>query len=178
MKYRGKTMNKNIELITKHKEEIKNAITYMAQKIWTDDKFINYELYINDNEDIYIKISNKTATQSTTHRPARTYHRLFSYAENITWLKHTIANTLTDREMYEIIDKYNHNIRLIVEGYSNLLTISILDALRLYKETISDYKENTTEITNAISKQILKTFSHKFTKNNFEKIWNIIIKQL
>lgn len=178
MKHRGKTMNKNIELIAKHKKEIKNAITYMAQKIWTDDKFINYELYINGDENIYITTSNKTAIQSTAHGPARTYHQLFSYAKNITWLKHTIANTLTDREMYEIIDKYSHDIRLIVEGYSNLLTISILDALQLYKKTISDYKENTAEIINAISTRILKTFGYKFAKNNFEKIWNIIIKQL
>lgn len=166
-------MNKNIETITKHKKEIKNGITYMAQTIWTDDKFINYELYINDNEEIYMTTSNKAATQSNTHS-----HRLFSYAENRTWLKHTIANTLTDREMYEIIDKCNHNIRLIVEGYSNLLTISILDALQLYEETISDYKENTMKIVNAISTRILKTFGHKFAKNNFEKIWNIIIEQL
>lgn len=162
------------EKIKRHRKEIQNAITFIAQSIWTDDEFINYELYIDDKENInvitYGTENIKKAINKICHKLPKEKYLLFSYAKNITWFKDAVANTLTDKEMYEIIDSHNHNIRLITEGYSNLLTMTVFDALQLCEDTIDNY-ENISGLINIISTEMIKTFGDKFTKNNFEKIW-------
>lgn len=162
------------EKIKRHRKEIQNAITFIAQSIWTDDEFINYELYIDDKENInvitYGTENIKKAINKICHKSPKEKYLLFSYAKNITWFKDAVANTLTDKEMYEIIDSHNHNIRLITEGYSNLLTMTVFDALQLCEDTIDNY-ENISGLINIISTEMIKTFGDKFTKNNFERIW-------
>lgn len=185
-----------LKLINKHKDEIKHIISYIAASIWTDNKPIEYQLYITCDGDIFVMASDQayhssylTVTtdawgdsQITPYMPRITKRKytILSYDKNKQWLKTIIDNTLTDKEIYEIIDNYNHNIRLIIEGYSNLFAIPVFDALELldsmHENNNARTMQNKTmaEIVPNITTEIISKFADKFEKNNFDEIWQKI----
>lgn len=190
--YRNRRETEKLNLINKHKDEIKHIISYMAASIWTDNKPIKYQLYITCDEDIFVMASDQayhssylTVTtdawgnsQLTPYIPRITKRKytILSYSGNEQWLRTIIDNTLTDKEIYKIIDNYNHNIRLIIEGYSNLFAIPVFDALELLDSihesdsTRTMQNETMAEITSNLTTEIISEFADKFEKNNFNEI--------
>lgn len=157
-------------MIQTHKDKLKKIVTHIAQSIWTDSDFVNYKIYMTPD----LKL--KTISEKDCEVTHSEWTLLFSYKDEISWCKKAVFNALSDREIYKIIDKHNHNIRLITEGYANLFMINAFDALQLCNITVNDYTKSMTRPIRKMSIEILKTFSQKFMEKNFDKIWNIILK--
>lgn len=187
-----------LSLINELKNEIKYTMSYIAASIWTDNRPIEYKLYITNNKDVFVVVSDQIHQDSyltlTTdaqgdsqlvptacaHKITKRNHMILSYEKNKQWLQDIIDNTLTDKEIYKIIDNYNHNIRLIVEGYSNLFAMPVFEAIELFESTHEEnnmptvQNETIAEITSNLTTEIISEFADKFEKNNFDKVWQKI----